>query len=230
MNISVKNLHVSYRDHAVIRDLSFEVKEGEFVAIVGKSGVGKSTILHAIAGLVPYTGEIIAPKKTGMVFQQNALFPWMTVAENITFGLPDGVQQGVIKEYLALIDLKEKRNRYPAELSGGQVQRVALARTLAHNPDVLLMDAPYGELDTHTREQMQLWLLDVWEKQRKTVIFVTHSIEEALFLADRVFVLRDDLVEFTVPFARPRCEEMKFDPAFVSLRREIVKKISGYYP
>lgn len=225
MNISVKHLNVSYEDHAVIRDLSFKVDEGEFVAIVGKTGVGKSTILHAIAGLVPYTGEIVASKKIGMVFQQNALFPWMTVAENIVFGLPDGNQESTIEKYLAFIDLKEKRDRYPAELSGGQIQRVALARTLAHNLDVLLMDEPYGALDTHTREQMQLWLLDVWEKQRKTVIFVTHSIEEALFLADRVFVLRDDLVEFTVPFVRPRREEMKFDAAFVSLRREIMEKM-----
>ena len=127
-----------------------------------------------------------------MVFQQYAVFPWLTVSENIAFGL-DGKdkqqQEKIVKEHLKLAELEDKKDKYPAELSGGQVQRVALARSLAHNPEVLLMDEPYGALDAYTRDKMQQWLLNIWTTHKKTIVFVTHNIEEAMFLADRVLVL-----------------------------------------
>ena len=229
--ISVKNLSVCYKDYRVLKDVNFKAQNGEFVAIVGKSGSGKTTFLHALSGLVPYSGDISVPKNIGMVFQNHAVFPWLTVSGNIAFGLEDSTDEervSIVREHLKLVSLEDKKDTYPAGLSGGQVQRIAIATALAHSPDVLLMDEPYGSLDEHTRGNMQKWLLDVWARHKTTIVFVTHNIEEAIFLADRVVVLNDDTFthEFMVPFARPRREEVKFTQEFNTLRKEIFETIN----
>jgi len=162
-----------------------------------------------------------------MIFQNHAVFPWMTVEENIGFGFPEtldkGLKQNIILEHLKLAGLEEKRTAYPGQLSDGQIQRVALARTLANNPEVILMDEPYSSLDAYTREQMQSWLLNVWSTHKKTIIFVTHNIEEAIFLADRVLLLKNRTFEkeFIVPFDRPRGGEIKFANEFNQLKHDI---------
>ena len=229
--ISVKNLSVCYDGSYALKKLNFEASKGEFVAVVGKSGSGKTTFLHALARFIPFSGKIIMPVKIGMVFQHYAVFPWLTVSENIGFGLKNqnqNQQARIIQEHLKLTELEEKRDKYPAELSGGQVQRVALARSLAPNPEILLMDEPYGALDAHTRDKMQQWLLDVWFTYRKTIIFVTHNIEEAIFLADRVLLLSHGcfIKEWTVPLERPRLECVKFSNQFNKLKKEILHSIN----
>lgn len=229
-HIKVKNLSVCYNDYCALERLNFEVMKGEFVAILGKSGSGKTTFLHALAHFIPFSGQITIPENIGMIFQQYAVFPWLTVSKNIAFGLgdcPRGKQQQIVQEYVKLVGLKEEKGSYSAELSSGQVQRVALARSLVHNPEILLMDEPYGALDAYTRSKMQQWLLDIWVKYKKTIIFVTHNIEEAIFLADRVIILKQKrfMEELNITFARPRREEIKFTPEFNELERVIFKAI-----
>lgn len=223
-HIVVKKLKVSFKNHVAIQGVDLEVEKGEFVAIVGKSGSGKSTLLHALANFISSSGEMIVPESLGVVFQNYAVFPWLTVSENIGFGLENNK---IIADHLKLAELEHKKDVYPAELSGGQVQRVALARALAHDPEVLFMDEPYGALDAYTRDKMQVWLLDVWSKHKKTVLFVTHNIEEAIFLADRVLVLTPIgfSKEYKVPFARPRIDDVKYSEEFNVLRKEIHKAI-----
>lgn len=232
-HISVKNLDVHYDGYCALKDANFEADKGEFVAIVGKSGSGKTTFLHALARFIPFSGDISAPKNVGVVFQHYAVFPWFTASENIAFGLENETKEKraqIVREHLKLAEIEDKKDKYPAELSGGQVQRIALARSLAHNPEVLLMDEPYGALDAYTRDKMQQWLLDVWATHKKTIVFVTHNIEEAIFLADRVLVLNHHKFtkEFMVPFARPRHEEVKFTPEFNRLRKEIFESINSF--
>lgn len=229
--VSVTNLTVHYSSHhAALQGVNFSVHEGEFVVIIGKSGSGKSTLLHALAGFIPYAGAVTVTGKLGMVFQTYAVFPWLTVEENIGFGLNRMKREErvrIIEEHLRLIGMCEKRRAYPAQLSGGQVQRVALAQTLAHNPDVILMDEPYGALDAYTREQMQAWLLDVWSTHKKTVVFVTHSIEEAILLADRVLILVNGAIqyEYLVPYSRPRALNLKYQQSFCGLEQQIHAKL-----
>jgi len=226
--INVEDLSVSYRSLHALDGVSFSAKAGEFVAVVGRSGSGKTTLLHALAGIVPFSGKRIMSSDIGVVFQDHAVFPWLTAAENIGFGLKgESVEEKerLIQKNLVLAGLEDKKNVYPGSLSGGQVQRVALARALAHNPDVLLMDEPYASLDAYTRGKMQEWLLNVWSADKKTVVFVTHDIEEAVFLSDSVAVLsKGKLVrQLPVPFPRPRDGKIKFTPAF----NEIKSRIAG---
>ena len=209
-HISVKNLSVHYDGYCALKDIEFEAGKGEFVAIVGKSGSGKTTFLHALAHFIPFSGEISAPKNVGMVFQHYAVFPWFTASENIAFGLGDksgNERAQIVGEHLKLAELGDKKDKYPAELS-----------------------EPYGALDAYTRDKMQQWLLDVWATHKKTVVYVTHNIEEAVFLADRVLVLNHHKFtkEFMVPFARPRREEVKFTPEFSRLRKEIFESINSF--
>lgn len=228
-HISINNLKVDYKDHVAIQGVDLNIEKGEFVAIVGKSGSGKSSLLHALANFIPYSGEVSIPKNIGMVFQNYAAFPWLTVSENIAFGLDEEKDNSlIINEHLKLAGLEDKKDKYPAELSGGQIQRVALARALAHNPEVLLMDEPYGALDAYTRVEMQKWLLDIWLTHKKTIIFVTHNIEEALFLADRVLVLcpYGFTKEFVVRFKRPRDKDMIFQEDFRRKYKEIYDEIT----
>lgn len=224
--ITAHNLQVCYGAAEVLHGIDLAIKAGEFVSIVGQSGSGKSTLLHALAEFVESRGKVEVPSRIGMVFQNYAVFPWLTVRGNIAFGLHEvdrETKAKKIKEHLELTRLEEHQNKYPAELSGGQSQRVALARALAPNPDAIFMDEPFGALDPHTQEKMETWLLDVWERDHKTVVFVTHNIEEAIFLSDRIIVLGagNILGEYPVRFARPRLEPIKFTSEFLALKKEL---------
>lgn len=186
-----------------LKDFSLSVKEGEFIAVVGPSGCGKSTLLDIVAGLTkPKSGNInIGGKRVtgpaldrGFVMQGYALFPWRTVLKNVEFGLelkhiPRRLRAGIAKQYISLVGLEQFEDRYPYELSGGMKQRVAIARALAYDPEVLLMDEPFAAVDAQTRENLQDELIRIVDKTNKTVIFVTHSIDEAVLLADRVVVM-----------------------------------------
>jgi NitT/TauT family transport system ATP-binding protein len=208
----------------------FSAREGEFITVIGPSGCGKSTLLHIMGGFIKADGgsirvdgkEVSGPgPDRGMMFQEFSLFPWKSVAGNIAWGLEaQGFEKNRIDEIvdrqLAMIGLAEFRDHYPAELSGGMKQRAALARVLAFDPKVLLMDEPFGALDAQTREVMQEELMNLWERTRKTVVFVTHDIDEAVFLADRVVVL-------TARPARVR-EEVKIDlprPRDIAVRKSV---------
>jgi ABC-type nitrate/sulfonate/bicarbonate transport system ATPase subunit len=228
VEISVKNLSVSYGALSVLDNIDLQVEQGEFVSLVGPSGCGKTTLLNALAGFIGSNGEIQVPGKIGVVFQDYSVFPWMTVAENIAFGLKNGQvadQADIVSRHLKLIRLEDRADRYPAELSGGQIQRVGIARALAPNPDVIFMDEPYGALDRDTRDRMQKWLLDVWNEDHKTIIFVTHDMEEALFLSDRVLIVSNKTIasEYLVPFKRPRTEELKFSQDFIAMKKMVLE-------
>src|SRR6058998_100038 len=208
----------------------FAAREGEFITVIGPSGCGKSTFLHIMGGFIDadagairvYGTAVAGPgPDRGMMFQEFALFPWKTVAGNVAWGLEaQGAARAhideVVAKYLELTGLADFRNHYPAELSGGMKQRVALARVLAFDPKVLLMDEPFGSLDAQTRETMQEELIKLWERTRKTIVFVTHDIEEAVFLGDRVVVL-------TARPARIR-EEVRIDlprPRDLSVKKSV---------
>ncbi|MEA3193462.1 MAG: NitT/TauT family transport system ATP-binding protein [Betaproteobacteria bacterium] len=212
---------------AILDVESFSASEGEFITIIGPSGCGKSTFLHIMGGFIGaeagrievYGKEVNGPgPDRGMMFQEFSLFPWKSVAGNIAWGLEvQGLPKKAIEEtvgrYLEMIGLTEFRNHYPAELSGGMKQRAALARVLAFDPKVLLMDEPFGALDAQTRESMQEELTSLWERTGKTIVFVTHDIEEAVFLGDRVVVLsaRPGRIreEVKIDLPRPRSLEIK---------------------
>ncbi len=223
----------------VLDDVSLSVADLEFVAIVGPSGCGKSTLLRIVNGLIPPdSGTICIDGRAvtgpghglGMVFQSFDLLPWRTAIGNIEFGMemmdvPRRECRERAQRWMALVGLTGFEQAYPHELSGGMQQRVGIARALAIEPAVLLMDEPFGALDVQTRDLLQDELLAIWQRERKTVLFVTHSIEEAIYLADRIVLLtpRPARVErvLAVPFGRPRSEDVKSDPTFVELRREI---------
>lgn len=185
----------------VLENVNLDIKEGEFISIVGHSGCGKSTLLKIIAGLVDFTqGNVTMGQKQirrpgterGMIFQDHRLLPWLTVKENIAFGLYDFTKEQkekMISEHIELVGLNTFENAYPHQLSGGMAQRAAIARALVHNPQVLLLDEPFGALDALTRIQMQNEILRIWEKEKTTMILVTHDIDEAIFLGDRVVIM-----------------------------------------
>jgi len=229
------------RDDRVVAldDCTFTVPDGTFVTLLGPSGCGKTTALDLVAGFTrPTAGsvavggrEVVHPgPDRAVVFQDTALFPWLRVEDNIAFGLrvgglADGVVRAKVDELLDRVGLREFRRRYPAELSGGMRQRVALARVLALESDVLLMDEPFGALDAQTRGLMQEFLTGIWERDRRTVLFVTHDLDEAVFLADRVLVMtaRPGRIkrELVVDLPRPRAPDIMATPRFHTLRDEI---------
>lgn len=220
-----------------LEDVTLEIEDKEFICFVGPSGCGKTTLLRIIAGLDTATSGVVKlmgtpiegpDPKRGMVFQEYSLFPWRTVIENITFGLemqdiPPEARLPVTEKYLALVGLNQFRNAYPSELSGGMRQRVAIARALATDPDVLLMDEPFGALDAQTRNMMQRELLDIWQETQKTILFVTHSVDEAVFLADRIIMLsaRPGKVCEIIPVRLERPRE-RTSPEFAEVRRYIL--------
>ncbi len=228
-----------------LQDLNLNIEKGEFFALLGPSGCGKSTLLHIIGGLNSADGTILINGEPvrgpglnrGIVFQEYALFPWQTVIENVAFGLkmkgvPKKKRLQTAREYLALVGLSGFEERYPDQLSGGMKQRTAIARALAFDPEVLLMDEPFAALDAQTREILQAELLKIWEKTGKTIIFVTHSIEEAVFLAQRVAVITarpgriKKIVDIPLPDQRYAEEDIRSSAAFSGVRHELWKLLS----
>lgn len=243
IEISGLSIVLGERDQAfeAVKALDCSIEPGQFVCILGPSGCGKSTLLGALAGhLVPSKGSlqmdglaVVGPsQQRGMVFQQHTLFPWRTVRENVAFGLK---MRGVGKaerlaaadEILTLVGLEGFAERWPNQLSGGMQQRVEIARVLVNRPRLLLMDEPFGALDALTRMKMQALLLDIWTRIRTTVVFVTHDIDEALFLADRILVMSPRpgciIEDFQLDFPRPRHTELMTTAEFTHLKRHCLE-------
>lgn len=222
-----------------LQDVSLEVRDCEFLCLLGPSGCGKTTLLRIIAGLIEPTQGLILldgqpsmgpDANKGMVFQRDATFPWLTVEKNVEYGLklhgyPEAERRTIVKKYIQLVGLIGFERAYPKELSGGMRKRVDIARTYAYNPKVLLMDEPFGSLDLFTKTRMQAELLDLWSKERKTVVFVTHDLDEAIFLADRVAVMSNrpgrirEILDINLP--RPRNIDMKVSEEFGAIRRRL---------
>lgn len=234
-------------DVVALNGVDLDIKENEFICVVGPSGCGKSTLLNIIAGLeMPTEGAVYIDNKKiegtgverGVVFQQYALFPWMTVLKNVMFGPR---LQGKSKEeaeeiamkYIKMVQLEDFINHYPKELSGGMKQRVAIARAYAVNPEVLLMDEPFGALDAQTRTQLQTELLETWEKEQKTCFFITHDVEEAIILAQKVIIMSarpgriKDIVDIDIPY--PRTQETKMTDRFLELKNHIWGQVYQEY-
>lgn len=243
----VKTYNTRKGETVALNGVSLDIKENEFICVVGPSGCGKSTLLNIIAGLLePTSGSVSVDGKIvdgpgperGVVFQQYALFPWLTVLKNVEFGLKlkgitgDQATQEAMK-YLKMVDLEQFANSYPKELSGGMKQRVAIARAYAVNPQVLLMDEPFGALDAQTRTQLQTELLETWEKERKTCFFITHDVDEAIILAQKVIIMSarpgriKEIVDITIPY--PRTQETKMSPEFLELKNYIWSQVYQEY-
>jgi NitT/TauT family transport system ATP-binding protein len=244
-----RNLYVTFANDngglRALQDISFSVCQQEFVCVLGPSGSGKSTLLRLLAGLLaPSQGELVyngkplsdARHSVGFVFQRANLMPWRNVLQNVSLPLelkqlPQRDALTRAQDLLDLVGLRGFESALPRDLSGGMAQRVAIARALVHDPDLLLMDEPFGGLDALTRERMGAELLRIWQARRKTVIMVTHSISEALFLADRVLVLSHRpgrlRLDQTVNFDRPRQEDIRYTPAFGAMARRLRSAIAG---
>ncbi|MDH5508019.1 MAG: ABC transporter ATP-binding protein [Anaerolineae bacterium] len=245
--LNVSNLSVTFPNGngglAVLDGVSFAIQPSQFVSVVGPSGSGKSTMLRILAGLLPASqGQVIlhgaavsGPRPgVGFVFQNANLMPWRTVLENITLplelqGQPLSAARTQAQELVELVGLQGFEESLPRDLSGGMAQRVAIARALVHDPDLLLLDEPFGALDALTRERMGAELLHIWQQRRKTVVMVTHDITEALFLADRVLVFSDRpahlKLDLGVDLPRPRLEDMRYTPKFGDLARRLRQAI-----
>ncbi|MCI5584889.1 MAG: ABC transporter ATP-binding protein [Lachnospiraceae bacterium] len=230
-----------------LNGVSLDIMENEFICVVGPSGCGKSTLLNIIAGLLePTSGKVYCDGKEvvgtgterGVVFQQYALFPWMTVKKNVMFGLNlKGIKgqeaEQIAMKYIKMVQLEDFLNHYPKELSGGMKQRVAIARAYAVNPSVLLMDEPFGALDAQTRTQLQSELLETWEKERKTCFFITHDVDEAIILAQKVIIMSarpgriKEIVDINIPY--PRTQETKMTSEFLELKNRIWSQVYQEY-
>jgi NitT/TauT family transport system ATP-binding protein len=235
-----KTFPTSTNDVVALKAIDLEIPAGQFVCLLGPSGCGKSTLLNAVAGFAqPSSGRISANGKLvtepgperGMVFQEYALFPWMTVSDNVAFGLqvqnlPARQIQARVDELLVLLNLSEFKDRYPRDLSGGMRQRVAIARVLALDSPILLMDEPFGALDALTRRSLQDELLRIWSELGKTILFVTHSIEESIFLADRIVVMtyRPGTVKQDIMVSLPRPRDAS-SPEFNALKRQLSESV-----
>jgi NitT/TauT family transport system ATP-binding protein len=238
--LEVEQISVNFEDGAeslhALSEVSFTLHDQEFLSVLGPSGSGKSTLLRVIAGLVPPTlGKVqfthnSSQPRIGLVFQQANLMPWRTVIENVLLPLE---LQGVTpekaleraKEFASLVGLEDFLNAWPDELSGGMAQRVAIARALIQEPDILLLDEPFGSLDALTRERMGSELLRIWQSSQTAVILVTHSISEALLLSDRILVLSPRpgkiTLDLPVPLLRPRTDEIRYSPDFLALEKQL---------
>ncbi len=243
--LSLKSLSKTYFDpyagahHTALHDVTLEVPAGEFVSIVGPSGCGKSTILNMVAGFIPASGGDILVggqavkgpgRDRGVVFQSFALFPWKTVLDNVGFGpkmagVAKAERDAIAREYLDMAGLSHAADRYPNELSGGMQQRVGVVRALANKPDVLLMDEPFASVDAQTRMTLQDELSRIWEERRPTVLFITHDVPEAVFLANRVVVLSKGRVleQVAVDLPRPRIwDRLVEDDAFKDVSNRVM--------
>ena len=230
-----------------LNGVNLDIHDNEFICVVGPSGCGKSTLLNIIAGLSePTSGKVYCDGKEvtgtgterGVVFQQYALFPWLTVKKNVMFalemrGIKGKAAEDEAMKYLEMVQLAKFADHYPKELSGGMKQRVAIARAYAAEPEVLLMDEPFGALDAQTRTQLQTELLETWEKKRKTCFFITHDVEEAIILAQRVIIMSarpgriKDIVDINIPY--PRTQETKMTPEFMELKNHIWGQVYQEY-
>lgn len=231
-----------------LEDINLEIREGEFVCLLGPSGCGKSTLLKIIAGFIPPTaGEAYinetkitgADWHRGVVFQQPALYPWLTVEENVKFGLkmrkvPKAEQKQIAEYYLEKVGLLEFRKHKPYELSGGMKQRISIARVLVNNPDVLLMDEPFGALDALTRDQMQNLVRNIWWETHKSILFITHDVDEALSLGTRVIIMsprpgriiKEFKTSFTNSITSDNADQVRFSAEFKRIREEVLDMIN----
>ncbi|WP_159591387.1 ABC transporter ATP-binding protein [Chelativorans xinjiangense] len=246
-HVEIKDVTVRFGHGAdaqqAVKETSLDIPPGQFVCLLGPSGCGKSTLLNCVAGYVkPSAGTVLVDGETvkepgpdrGMVFQQYSLFPWKTIRNNIAFG-PMVAGRGhtecssIANTFLEMVGLTRFADRYPAELSGGMQQRVGIARALANYPSVLLMDEPFGALDAQTRLMMQENLLKIWSEFGTTVVFVTHDVDEAIFLADRVLVMSASpgsvIADLAVPLPRPRLAKMATAPDFMQLKKQCLEQI-----
>ena len=245
---NVKKIYNSRNGEMVaLNGVSLDIYENEFICVVGPSGCGKSTLLNIIAGLLePSSCSVYCDGKEvkgtgterGVVFQQYALFPWMTVKKNVMFGLGlQGIKgkeaEEIAMKYIKMVQLEDFLDHYPKELSGGMKQRVAIARAYAVNPSVLLMDEPFGALDAQTRTQLQSELLETWEKEQKTCFFITHDVDEAIILAQKVIIMSarpgriKEVVDVNIPY--PRTQETKMAPEFLELKNHIWGQVYQEY-
>jgi sulfonate transport system ATP-binding protein len=228
--VHLRGLHKSFGTRVVLRDLDLSVAPSEFVAVLGPSGGGKSTLLKILADLEPPTDgqvQLIGADESAptvrIMFQEDRLLPWLSTLDNVAIGLPKAARGGV-QDLLNAVGLEGRERDWPTVLSGGQRQRAALARALAHRPNLLLLDEPFGALDALTRTTMQDLLLDLWHRERNTVLLVTHDVEEALVLADRVVLLIDGRLDddFQVDLARPR---RRGDPHLAALKEQLLDRL-----
>ena len=245
--VSIKNLTMDYmlKDRVVtaLEGINMEIQDGEFLCVVGLSGCGKTTLLNILGGFFEHTeGEILLDGKPlsdaermnrGVVFQEYALFPWRTALKNVEFGLemkgmPPEEREKTAQKYIELVHLENFAHLYPHNLSGGMKQRVAVARAYAYEPEFLLMDEPFGALDAQTRENLQEMTIEVWQKTKKTIFYVTHNLSEAVFLADRIIVLAGQPgkihKEIRINLPRPRDT---FDPKFIEIEHETTEAVRG---
>ena len=245
--LKIDNVYKEYQGRngktIALNGVSLDIKENEFICVVGPSGCGKSTLLNIIAGLLePTSGTVTLDGKViegtgverGVVFQQYALFPWRTVLKNVMFPLemkkvPKAEAEAIARKYIKSVGLEGFEKSFPKELSGGMKQRVAIARAYAANPEVLLLDEPFGALDAQTRVQLQSELLETWEKEKKTCFFITHDVDEAVILAQRVIIMSarpgriKKIVDIDIPY--PRTQATKTDPRFLELKSEIWNQV-----
>ena len=247
IKLKIDNVYKEYQGRngktIALNGVNLDIKENEFICVVGPSGCGKSTLLNIIAGLLePTSGTVTLDGKViegtgverGVVFQQYALFPWRTVLKNVMFPLemkkvPKEEAETIARKYIKSVGLEGFEKSYPKELSGGMKQRVAIARAYAANPEVLLLDEPFGALDAQTRVQLQTELLETWEKEKKTCFFITHDVDEAIILAQRVIIMSarpgriKKIVDIDIPY--PRTQATKTDPRFLELKSEIWNQV-----
>ncbi|MEN3751714.1 ABC transporter ATP-binding protein [Mangrovibacter yixingensis] len=246
--LKLNNLEKSFpagkTQHRVLKGIDLTLHENEFVSVVGTSGCGKSTLLSIAAGLEPFdSGDVLVDDQPiegpgldrGVVFQSYTLLPWLTARGNIEFalkaaGVPARDCPAIAQQHLELVKLGHAGDRWPGELSGGMKQRVAIARALSYRPKILLMDEPFGALDAMTRHQMQELLVEIWEKHRLTVMFVTHDIEEAVWLSDRIVVMGQGIIDttFQVDLPRPRTDGVNRSARFIDLQHEVLNCIQQH--
>ena len=242
-SIEFKNVTKQFDKTVVIKDLDLKIEDGSFTVLVGPSGCGKSTLLNIIAGLLPATsGAVYVDGKKvegtgterGVVFQQYALFPWLTVLKNVMFGLKlkgmnDAQAREIAMKYIRMVELEEFVDAYPKELSGGMKQRVAIARAYAVQPEVLLMDEPFGALDAQTRTQLQSELTKTWQEEKKTCFFITHDVEEAIFMSSKIYLVKQtpihELEVLNVPMDYPRNRNDMGRPEIVELKEYLIDQL-----
>ena len=251
IKLKIDNVYKEYQGRngktIALNGVSLDIKENEFICVVGPSGCGKSTLLNIIAGLHEATsGEVLVDGvkvegtgvDRGVVFQQYALFPWLTVKKNVEFGLklkgmPDDQAKEIAMKYIKMVDLEGFVDAYPKELSGGMKQRVAIARAYAVQPEVLLMDEPFGALDAQTRTQLQAELTKTWQEEKKTCFFITHDVEEAIILATKVIVMSarpgriKTVIDINLPY--PRTQDLKMQKEFLDLKAQIWGEVYQEY-